>query len=394
MEETKGGSDEDDDVRDKLTRMEDTGVILKKRTRNRKTEEERRKEEFISTARATKQLEIMEKRVEIEKKRLKKYRGEGGENEEDEENDDEVENHIPNLFKTTNNYPPDLPRHSLYVDLAHECVFVPINGSPVPIHISLIKTISCPDPDDGSHFIRLNFYTPLQSIGKDASRGVSELAARHSRANKGWIKELCFKSTNQGHIQTVFRKLQQLKKALRSMEKQAQMEEDLIEQPPLEMLRGGAVPRLRDILMKPFLSGRKSSGQLEIHSNGLRFTSSKGEHFHLIYANIKNAIYAPCKESDERVLFHFSFKTPLMIGKKKSYTCQFFAQIVEASTQISGSSRSMHDPDELDEEQRERRLKKKLNDMFKEFGKKIQRISETHSETVRGGSAIKFFLGC
>jgi len=36
----------------------------------------------------------------------------------------------------------------------------------------------------------------------------------------------------------------------------------------------------------------------------------------------------------------------------------------------------MYDPDEIDEEQRERHLRKKLNEIFKEFCKKVERVAK------------------
>ena len=51
------------------------------------------------------------------------------------------------------------------------------------------------------------------------------------------------------------------------------------------------VPRLSDLSMWPALSGRKTQGTLETHTNGLRFVSNKGEKIELIYANIRHGIF-------------------------------------------------------------------------------------------------------
>lgn len=77
-------------------------------------------------------------------------------------------------------------------------------------------------------------------------------------------------------------------------------------------------------------------------------------------------------------------------------------QVVDASVALDSARRSMYDPDELDEEQRERHLRKKLNEMssrpcvyfmicpfkccanhtlrlrFKEFCKKMERVAKQH----------------
>ena len=43
---------------------------------------------------------------------------------------------------------------------------------------------------------------------------------------------------------------------------------------------------------------------------------------------------------------------------------------------LDGRRRSMYDPDELHEEQREREMRNKLNATFKDFTRKIEKIAE------------------
>jgi nucleosome binding factor SPN SPT16 subunit len=66
------------------------------------------------------------------------------------------------------------------------------------------------------------------------------------------------------------------------------------------------------------------------------------------------------------VLVHINRKNPNKNGKKKQENVQFFTEVVEASEQVDGNKRSMYDPDEMDDEQRQRQLRKKLNEAFKE----------------------------
>lgn len=51
---------------------------------------------------------------------------------------------------STRDYPNDLPPNEIYVDMEGQAVFVPINGSSVPFHISVIKNTVQPDPDRAS----------------------------------------------------------------------------------------------------------------------------------------------------------------------------------------------------------------------------------------------------
>jgi len=129
--------------------------------------------------------------------------------------------------------------------------------------------------------------------------------------------------------------------------------------------------------MRPFISGKKTTGTLEAHTNGLRFTSKKHEIVDIMYGNIKHSLFQPC-ENEVMVLIHFYLKNPVLVGRKKSQNVQFLTEVVDASVALDSARRSMYDPDELDEEQRERQLRKKLNEMFKEFCKKMERVAKHH----------------
>lgn len=135
------------------------------------------------------------------------------------------------------------------------------------------------------------------------------------------------------------------------------------------------VPRLADLTMRPVALGRKTQGNLEAHTNGLRFISTRSEVVDIMYNNIKYAIFQPC-ESEIMVLIHFHLKNPIMIGKKKHSDVQFFTEVIDASQAVDNSRRSMYDPDEMDDEQRERQLRKRLNQAFKEFCKKVDAVAK------------------
>eukprot|EP00814_Leptocylindrus_danicus_P021946 CAMPEP_0116031984 /NCGR_PEP_ID=MMETSP0321-20121206/17892_1 /TAXON_ID=163516 /ORGANISM="Leptocylindrus danicus var. danicus, Strain B650" /LENGTH=373 /DNA_ID=CAMNT_0003507319 /DNA_START=210 /DNA_END=1331 /DNA_ORIENTATION=- len=128
--------------------------------------------------------------------------------------------------------------------------------------------------------------------------------------------------------------------------------------------------------MRPVLSGRKTQGNLEVHANGLRFVSQKGELLDIMYNNIQNAIFQPC-ESEVMVLLHFHLKNDIMIGKKKHNDVQFYTEVVDVSLQVDNRT-TIYDPDEMDDEQRERQLRKKLNMAFKEFARKVESTAKKY----------------
>ena len=82
----------------------------------------------------------------------------------------------------------------------------------------------------------------------------------------------------------------------------------------------------------------------------------------------------PCRK-ELVVLIHFHLKNPIMVGKKKAVDIQFFAEVIRGSVAIHSKS-NMYDPEELDEERRERKLRKRLNDMFKSFVEKCEKLVE------------------
>lgn len=49
-----------------------------------------------------------------------------------------------------------------------------------------------------------------------------------------------------------------------------------------------------------------------------------------------------------------------MLGKKKTQDVQFYTEVMEATQALEGGRKSMYDPDEIEEEQRERAMRAKV----------------------------------
>jgi nucleosome binding factor SPN SPT16 subunit len=189
-----------------------------------------------------------------------------------------------------------------------------------------------------------------------------------------FIKELTFRSLDPRNLTLAYRNILELRKRVRQREQKEEEEKDLVLQAKLVRIRDQRVPRLQDLTMRPQLSGRKCSGSLEAHQNGLRFVSTRGETMDIMYSNIKHALYQPCQAST-MVLIHFHLKDFVLIGKKKYKDVQFYTEVVESSLNLDNTRRSAYDPDELDDEQRERQMKKTLNKAFNEFCKKVEKVA-------------------
>lgn len=275
-------------------------------------------------------------------------------------------------YESPSAYPRGVKNRQMMVDMKAECVLVPINGVPVPFHISTIKNVSKSEEDKAT-FLRINFYAAGVSIAKDCSPAMQAMIAKNE--NKMFIKELGFRSVDAHNLNLQFRLIKELQKRVKQRLQQEKEESDLVLQEALIVTKDRRVPRLSDLSARPVLAGRKTQGTLEAHSNGLRFKSLKNETLDILYANIKHAIFQPC-DKELVVLIHFHLKHHIMIGKKKHRDVQFYTEVMDSSQNLDNRRRSMYDPDELDEENRERALRTKLNQTFKEFCKKVEQTAE------------------
>jgi len=115
-------------------------------------------------------------------------------------------------------------------------------------------------------------------------------------------------------------------------------------------------------------------GSLEAHANGFRFNIRQGiEKIDILYSQVAHAIYEPCESGSLIVLIHLHLKAPMMVGKRKVQDVQFFTEVAAQAEDLTmRRTSSVYDPDEILEEQREREMKARLNNIFLEFTKKVQ----------------------
>jgi len=114
------------------------------------------------------------------------------------------------------------------------------------------------------------------------------------------------------------------------------------------------------------LLGKKTLGNLEIQQNGCRFVTTKGQKVDVCFSNVKHCFFQPCTPEEIIVVIHFNLKQPILIGNKKVSDVQFFKESGVAAEDINvrGGRHRMNDIDELEQEERERAHKKRLNAKF------------------------------
>jgi len=324
--------------------------------------------------REKRQIALMDRRNEERVRELARAKSRKNGDDEDAEKAEELV-----TYKRTRDYPDNVLPNQVKVDMANKCVILPIGGNPVPFHISTIKNVVLPDPDTAT-YLRINFYTAGMAIGKDASINMAKLVEKYA-PYASFIREMTFRSLDSHNLTQAFRMISELRKRERQKEAQEQEEANLVKQDKLVRTKNERVPRLSDLTMRPVFGNRKTQGNVEAHTNGLRFISSRGEVVDITYANIKHAIFQPC-EQEIMVLIHFHLKNPIMVGKKRQKNIQFFTEVIDASQAVDAGRRSMYDPDEMDDEQRERQLKKKLNEAFREFCRKVESVAKKNGFTL------------
>lgn len=364
-----GDDDDDEDGEDEAEDKEDGGL-----RRSSRAKEEKIQAENLANMRQQKQQELMRKKIAEAQKRLEKM--EAGEEEvEEEEEVTDLE-----AYKSPADYPRDVQPNLLRVDFDRECLIVPVNGLPVPVHISMIKNINMPDPDRAT-YLRINFFATGMSLGKDVPKNTIGLIGKYGD-QVCFIKELTFRSLSTKNLGQVHMQFQELRKRVRAREQKAEQEKDLVVQGKLIRIKDQRVPKLQDVTMRPTITGRKCNGTLEAHQNGIRFTSTKHEVLDILYDNVKHAIYQPCDVKTSMVIVHFHLKDFIMVGKKKQRDVQFLTEVVDSSLSLDASKRSAYDPDEIDEEQREREMRRRLNAAFKDFCLKLEKVASHYDHTL------------
>jgi len=332
--------------------------------RSERAKDEKMANEVSTQNREKKQKELMERKLAEARRRL--LAGDGP-----EVGEESVEQFVAKdlaVYRNADEYPRDAVNTRLKVDLEKEALLVPVGGQLVPFHISVIKSMTAPDPD-----MRINFYCPGAALGKEVAKNTQQLVIKYGKIAV-FIKELTFRSMDGKNLPQVFQQFQELRRRVRQREQKAEQEKDLVVQTELIKIRDQRIPRLQEVTMRPQLSGRKCVGTLEAHQNGLRFTSTKTEKLDVMYSNVKHAIFQPCDRTT-MVLVHFHLKDFILIGKKKHKDVQFFTEVIETSENLESSKRSAYDPDELDGEQREREMRRRLNVAFRDFCEKVQKVA-------------------
>lgn len=269
-------------------------------------------------------------------------------------------------YKNVNDLPP--PRDlMIQVDQKSEAILLPIHGSVVPFHIAHVKSVSSRQDTSHSCYIRIIFNVPGTPFNPHDANTLKFQGAIY-------VKEVSFRSKDTRHISEVVQQIKTLRRQVASRESEKAERATLVSQEKLQISVSKFKPiKLTDLWIRPVFGGRgrKLSGTLEAHINGFRYSTSRpDERVDVMYANIKHAFFQPA-EKEMITLLHFHLHNHIMVGNKKTKDVQFYVEVMDVVQTVGGGKRSAYDPDEIEEEQRERDRRNKINSDFQNFVNRV-----------------------
>eukprot|EP00392_Amoebophrya_sp_AT5.2_P004705 g4713.t1 len=315
----------------------------------------------------------------------------------------------PDFFNTGDKSQLREPR--VLIDTHKNAVLLPINGVLVAFAIKVVKSMSVSQDETDKYCLRIVFYTPggggasfddfpeippqwrNGAVARRNGAGADDeddderpaAAAAQNQPYKGkrlFIKELTFKAAEGRNFENVAAKFKDAQKQQRASEQEQEALAGIVEQEPLKLLYQRQPPCLRDIHVRPILTSRKASGRLEGHLTGLRFIAPRNEFLDILYSNIAHAVFEPCLDSVNTVL-HFNLKHEIVVNKKRTKNVQFFCEVLNMTEDLSGK-KPLSFGDERQEEERERTMVNKINQVFRQF------IEHVHKLMVEQKSRLQF----
>ncbi|KAJ4721703.1 FACT complex subunit SPT16-like [Melia azedarach] len=285
-------------------------------------------------------------------------------------------------YKNVNDLPP--PRDlMIQVDQKNEAILFPIYGSMVPFHVATVKSVSSQQDTNRSCYIRIIFNVPGTSFTPHDSNSLKFQGSIY-------LKEVSFRSKDSRHISEVVQQIKTLRRQVTSRESERAERATLVTQEKLQLSSAKFKPiKLFDLWIRPPFGGRgrKLTGSLEAHTNGFRYSTSRpDERVDVMFSNIKHAFFQPA-DREMITLLHFHLHNHIMVGNKKTKDVQFYIEVMDVVQTLGGGKRSAYDPDEIEEEQRERARKNKINMDFQNF---VNRINDLWGQPQFKGLDLEF----
>jgi nucleosome binding factor SPN SPT16 subunit len=230
-----------------------------------------------------------------------------------------------------------------------------------------VKTVSSQQDSNRNCYIRIIFNVPGTAFSPHDASSIKFQGSVY-------LKEVSFRSKDIRHISEAVQLIKTLRRQVASRESERAERATLVTQEKLQLAGAKFKPiRLSDLWIRPAFGGRgrKLPGSLEAHTNGFRYSTSRpDERVDVMYRNIKHAFLQPA-EKEMITVIHFHLHNHIMVGNKKTKDLQFYVEVMDVVQTLGGGKRSAYDPDEIEEENRERDRKNKINMDFQNFVNRV-----------------------
>ena len=355
-------ADNDDDAKDKTEwQAPKSNVILDDKLRGKDTEDAQavaqrkaRQEELLQKTNEETLARLTAQARKLDQKAIAK-RGED-----------------PTAYESSRDFFTQGKNALIRLDPRRECLVLPLFGYSVPFHVSTIRNITHNQEGERS-YVRVNFVAPGAGFG--GSSVTPPAAQRHP--TKTFLREASFRARDGRHAAKIVAEVKTLIRQYKLATTEKEDKATLVEQEKL-VLAKGRIPRLSGVFCRPNIGaarGRKQGGYLECHVNGFRYQNAKGETIPIVFRNVKHAFFQPA-DNEMVCLLHFRLHNEIMAGKKKTRDMQFYTEVMDVVQTLDAGRRSAYDPDEIEEEQRERERRNRVNAGYQAFVKQVQQIWE------------------
>lgn len=246
------------------------------------------------------------------------------------------------------------------IDKKRDTVVIPIDFVPVPFHLDAIKNVSKIEEGDIT-ILRFNFVLPTKDT-------VSFLKDLHH------LKVLSVRISDSSYAADLHKDITDHKKMMAQRIAHEELVKDLAASTTLTEIQGKKL-KLGDVFLRPGLEGKRVPGDVEIHSNGIRYAQmgKSDQKIDIVFSNIKHLFFQSCKH-EMIVIIHIRLQSPIMIGKKKTIDLQFYREALDSVVdETSGRRKKLRlgDEDEIVQEAEERKRRKEADTEFRSFAQKI-----------------------
>ncbi|BGP34967.1 FACT complex subunit spt16 [Rhodotorula toruloides] len=221
---------------------------------------------------------------------------------------------------------------TIVVDARRLTLILPINGFAVPFHVNTLKSLVKQGEGDYT-VLRFLFTTPGAISGKKEDTPFEDPNATFSPG-------LTYRNTDSFRFTGLHTEIHDLKRAAVKRENEPKETADVVEQGKLVEIKGKRPIRLTEVQLRPSFVGKRQAGDVEIHSNGIRYQSS--------IVGVKSLV---------------------MFGQKETKDVHFFREVLDTSFDETGNKKRKRDylaEDEFEaEEEEERKRRADLDKYFK-----------------------------